>query len=185
MATYINTLDVTNLVKISKKKHLKFNMLMNYCIGKAAVPIKEFFFLPINDELILQMSHFAVGVMLINKKKELSHCDIEFNDDLETFNRAYLKYTKEVAETSENRYLFGDTIDIQTSAVPGVDMDYAIPMFNGLVALPFMVWFKYKKKGFRYYLTITGQFHCLQMDTIHVGQFFGNLQKEINDLQVN
>ena len=43
MVTFFKTLDVTNLVKISKKKRLKFNMLFDYCIGKAAAGIKEFY----------------------------------------------------------------------------------------------------------------------------------------------
>ena len=29
MVTFFKTVDVTNLVKISKKRHLKFNMLLN------------------------------------------------------------------------------------------------------------------------------------------------------------
>ena len=32
-------MDVTNLIKVSKRKRMKFNMLLNYCIGKAAVSI--------------------------------------------------------------------------------------------------------------------------------------------------
>ena len=39
MVTFFKTLDITNLVKISRKKNLKFNMLLDYCIGKAAAPI--------------------------------------------------------------------------------------------------------------------------------------------------
>lgn len=35
MVTFFKTIDVTNLIKFSKKKKLKFNMLMNWCIGKA------------------------------------------------------------------------------------------------------------------------------------------------------
>ena len=37
MVTFFKTLDVTNLIRISRKRKLKFNMLLNYCIGKAAV----------------------------------------------------------------------------------------------------------------------------------------------------
>ena len=36
MVTFFKTLDVTRLVKVSRRKGLKFNMLMCYCIGKAA-----------------------------------------------------------------------------------------------------------------------------------------------------
>ena len=42
MVTFFKTLDVSNLIKISKKRKLKFNMLMCYCIGMAASKVKEF-----------------------------------------------------------------------------------------------------------------------------------------------
>ena len=31
MVTFFKTLDVTNLVKVSKKRKMKFNMLLDYC----------------------------------------------------------------------------------------------------------------------------------------------------------
>ena len=52
MITFFKTLDVTNLVRVSRKKGYKFNMLLDYCIGKAAAPIKEFYMLPVGDRLI-------------------------------------------------------------------------------------------------------------------------------------
>ena len=42
MVTFFKTLNVSNLIKISRKRKLKFNMLMCYCIGMAASKIKEF-----------------------------------------------------------------------------------------------------------------------------------------------
>ena len=42
MVTFFKTLDVTNLIKISRKRNMKFNMLMDYCVGSAAVDVKEF-----------------------------------------------------------------------------------------------------------------------------------------------
>ena len=41
MITFFKTFDVTNLVKVSRKRKLKFNMLLDYCIGRAAVKVKE------------------------------------------------------------------------------------------------------------------------------------------------
>ena len=43
MVTFFKTMDVTNLIRVSKKRSLKFNMLLDYCIGKAAVSVKEFY----------------------------------------------------------------------------------------------------------------------------------------------
>ena len=51
MVTFFKTFDVTNLVKCSEKKHMKFNMLLDYCIGKAAVQVKEFYILPVGKKL--------------------------------------------------------------------------------------------------------------------------------------
>ena len=47
MVTFFKTLDVTNIVKLSKKKGLKFNMILDWCIGKAASSVKEFYVLPV------------------------------------------------------------------------------------------------------------------------------------------
>ena len=75
MVTLFKTLDVTNLVRCSKRKHLKFNMLMAYCIGKSAAPIKEFYLLPVGDKLI-QYDTLAVNTIVKNKLGEVSSCDI-------------------------------------------------------------------------------------------------------------
>ena len=64
MVTFFKTLDVTNLVKLSKKRHMKFNMLLDYCIGRAAVHIKEFYMLPVGDKLI-QYDSIAVKLSQI------------------------------------------------------------------------------------------------------------------------
>ena len=52
MVTFFKTLDVTNLIRISKIKGMKFNMLLDYCIGKAASTIKEFYILPAGNKLM-------------------------------------------------------------------------------------------------------------------------------------
>ena len=52
MVTFFKTMDVTELIRISRKRKLKFNMLMDYCIGKVAAPVKEFYLLPVGDKLM-------------------------------------------------------------------------------------------------------------------------------------
>ena len=52
MVTFLKTVDVTKLVRLSKKRGLKFNMLLDYCIGKAAVSVKEFYILPVGEKLM-------------------------------------------------------------------------------------------------------------------------------------
>ena len=40
MVTLVKTLDVSRLVKVSKKSGMKFTMLMSWCIGKAASQVE-------------------------------------------------------------------------------------------------------------------------------------------------
>ena len=98
MVTFFKTLDITNLIKVSGKKKLKFNLLMDYCIGKAAADVKEFYLLPVGDKL-MQYDTIAVNTIVKNKTGEVSSCDILYAADLETFNREYLEHTAQVAAT--------------------------------------------------------------------------------------
>ena len=81
MVTFFKTLDVTNIVKVSKKKNMKLNMLLDYCIGKAAANVKEFYILPVGDKL-MQYDTIAVNTIVKNKNDEVSSCDIMQADDL-------------------------------------------------------------------------------------------------------
>ena len=182
MVTLFNTFDVTNLVKISNRNHLKFNMLLGYCIGKAAAPIKEFYVLPVGEKLI-QYDTIAVNTIVRNKTGEVSSCDIKAADDPDLFNRDYLKYTSEVAESCIERDLSAESMVIGTSAIIDTEIDGAVGMNSGIFNNPFMIWGKYRKKMFRYYLAVSFQFHHTQMDGAHAGRFLENLQKEINDLR--
>ena len=182
MVTFFKTMDVTNLVRISQKKHLKFNMLLNFCIGKAAVEVKEFYLLPVDGKL-MQYDSIAVNTIVKNKNGEVSSCDILFSHDLEQFNRDYLTYTTQVAESCQDRDLSEVCMVIGTSAILDTEIDGAVGMNSGIFNNPFMIWGKYKKKLFRYYLPISFQFHHTQMDGAHAGRFLENLQKEIHALK--
>ena len=182
MVTFFKTLDVSNLVKISKKKKLKFNMLLDYCIGKAAVSIKEFYILPVGNQLI-QYDSIAINTIVKNKENEVSSCDILYTDNLETFNQEYMKYTKEVSENCQDRDLSENSMVIGTSAIVSTEIDGAVGMNSGIFNNPFIIWGKYRKKLFRYHLPISFQFHHTQMDGAHAGQFLENLQNEINSLK--
>ncbi|MBQ6023863.1 MAG: chloramphenicol acetyltransferase [Clostridia bacterium] len=182
MVTFFKTFDVTNLVRISKRKHLKFNMLLDYCIGKAAAPVKEFYLLPVGEKLI-QYDTIAVNTIVKNKTGEVSSCDLPASDDLESFNRDYLQYTSQVAESCTDRDLSANSMVIGTSAIVDTEIDGAVGMNSGIFNNPFLIWGRYRKKLFRYYLPVSFQFHHTQMDGAHAGRFLENLQKEINDIK--
>ena len=182
MVTFFKTLDVTNLIRISKRHGFKFNMLLDYCIGKAAAGIKEFYLLPVGDKLI-QYDTIAVNTIVKNRHDEVSSCDILFTDDLAQFNCEYLQYTAQVAQTAQDRDLSADSMVIGTSAIVATELDGAVGMNSGIFNNPLIIWGKYRKRRFRYELPISFQFHHTQMDGAHAGQFLENLQNEINKLK--
>ena len=180
MLTFFKTLNVRPLLRFSKRKGLKFNMLMCWCIGKAAQDIKEFYMLPVGKKLI-QYDSIAVNTIVANRQGEVSSCDIPFSRDLRQFNDNYKRLTKQVAETCENHDI-PESMVIGSSALAQYEIDGAVGMYSGIFNNPFLIWGKYKKHLFKTTLTVSFQFHHTQMDGAHAARFLDNLQKEINGL---
>ena len=105
MVTFFKTLDVTNLVKISKRKQMKFNMLLDFCIGKAAVSVKEFYILPVGEKLI-KYDRIAVNTIVKNKTGEVSSCDILYTDDLEKFDLESIRQFARIVDGSDFKNVF-------------------------------------------------------------------------------
>ena len=181
MVTFFKTLDVTNLLTVSRKKNMKFNMLLCYCITKAAVNIEEFYTLPVGEKL-MQYDTIAVSTIVNNKCGGISSCDIPYAEDLEEFNCEYLENTSWVCEHCDNIDLSGDSMVIGTSAIIETELDGIVGMNTGIFNNPFISWGRYRKKNLQYDLPISFQFHHTQMDGSHAGRFLENLQKDINAL---
>ena len=179
MVTFFKTLDVSRLVKISRKRGLKFNMLMCYCIGRAAVQVKEFYILPVVDKL-MQYDTIAVNTIVANTAGEVSSCDLPFNEDLGQFGSDYLRLTQQVAESCTDHDLSAGSMVIGTSALAQYEIDGAVGMYSGVFNNPFMIWGKYKRGLFMTALSVSFQFHHTQMDGAHAAKFLDILQREID-----
>lgn len=179
MVTFFKTLNVTPLVKLSKRRNLKFNMLLGYCIGRSASTIKEFYTLPVGDKLI-RYDNLAVNTIVKNKTEEVSSCDLLFIENLMEYNKQYLVYTRHVAESCQDRDLSEQSMVIGTSAIIDAEIEDAVGMNSGIFNNPFLIWGRYRKRFFTYRLPISFQFHHTQMDGAHAGRFLANLQAEIN-----
>ena len=182
MVSLIKTLDVSRLRRISHRRGLKFNMLLCWCIGRAAVQIKEFYMLPVCDKLMLYDT-LAVNVIVANREGEVSSCDIPYSKNLSKFNTDYLQLTRQVAETCENHDI-ADSMVIGTSALAQYDIDGAIGMYSGMFNNPFMIWGGYRRNWFKTYLTVSFQFHHTQMDGAQAARFLSLLQTEIYRLHL-
>ena len=178
MVTFFKTMDVTNLIRFSRKRNMKFNMLLDYCIGKAASQVKEFYLLPVGDQLIAYDS-LAVNTIVKNRTGEVSSCDILYTDDFAQFRQDYMHYTSLTAQTLQDRDLSEDCMVIGTSAIVDTELDGVVGMYSGIYNNPFLFWCRYRKRFFRYELPVSFQFHHTQMDGAHAGRFLEILQEEI------
>ena len=177
MVTLIKTVDVTRLVRFSRRKGLKLNMLMCWCVGRAASGIKEFYMLPVGRKM-MQYDSIAVNTIVADSRGEVSSCDIPWSEDLAAFNRDYLRLTAEVAEGCRNHDIT-DSMVIGTSALARYDIDGAVGMYSGIFNNPFLIWGRYRRHFFRKTLTVSFQFHHTQMDGAHAAMFLDHLQKAV------
>lgn len=181
MVSFFKTVDVTNLIRVSKRRGMKFNMLLTYCIGKAAVGIKEFYILPVGEKL-LEYDSLAINTIVENRRGEVSSCDVLYAEDLREYNRRYISSTAEVSESCRDRDLSEESMVIGTSAIIHTELDGAVGMNSGIFNNPFIIWGKYRRKWLRYELPLSFQFHHTQMDGAHAGKFLAELQREIKNL---
>lgn len=180
MVTLVKTFDVSRIVKVSKQTGIKFNILMCWCIGKAAKDIKEFYLLPMDGKLF-QFDRLAINVIVENSKGDISSCDIPYTDDIDQFKTDYQKLTKQSSSEYKSTFL-DDHMIIGTSTLVQTEIDCIVNQYSGKFNNPFMAWAKYRKGWFKTTLPVSFQFHHAQMDGGHAVKFLQRLQDEIRSL---
>ena len=104
MVTFTKTFDATRLYKVSRRRGLKFNMLLCWCIGKVASKIEEFYMLPQNGKLY-KYDRLAINVIVNNCKGGINSCDIPYTDNLQQFCHDYQKLTTKAASECQSTFL--------------------------------------------------------------------------------
>ena len=179
MVTLVKTFDVTHLYKVSKRRGLKFNMLLCWCIGKAASQMDEFHLLPEQGKLF-RYDRLAINVIVNNSKGGISTCDIPFSDDLTQFSHEYDALTQKAAETCSD-ITNEEAMIVGTSAMVETELDCIVNQYSGIFNNPFLAWGRYKHGWFKTRLPISFQFHHAQMDGGHAAQFLEELQRRIQE----
>ena len=181
MVTLTKTFDVTPLCKISKRKGLKFNKLLCWCMGRAASRIDEFYLLP-KDGKLYKFDRLAINVIVDNAKGGISTCDVPYSDDFQQFSRDYDAITLKCSTTCQE-ICDEEAMILGTSAVTGTELDSLVNQYSGIYNNPFLAWGRYRKGWFKVKLPISMQFHHAQMDGGHAARFLESLQQTINDLK--
>ena len=180
MVTLTKTFDITRIQKIAKQRGVKLNMLLCWCIGKAAAQTEEFYTLPEGGKLF-RYDRIAINVIVNNIKGGINSCDIPYTDDLEQFNSSYITLTSEVKNSCKS--IFNEEyMIVGTSAMTATELDSIVNQYTDKFCNPMVMWGRYRKGWFKTTLPISFQFHHVQMDGGHAARFLELLQKSINAL---
>ena len=180
MVTLVKTFNVSKIVKYSKRHDMSFNMLLCWCIGKAASKMEEFYLLPENGKLY-HYDKLAVNVIVNNKKGGINSCDIPFCEDIRQFQDKYSILTQSASDSCESCFV-DDAMVIGTSAMIATELDCIVNQYTDKFCNPMVMWGKYRKGWFKTTLPISFQFHHVQMDGGHGARFLEILQNTINTL---
>lgn len=179
MVTMTKTFDVTRILRISRKRGWKFNMILCWAIGRAALRTREFYLLPekVFDSSwrLMQYDSIAINVIVENKKGGLNSCDIPYSDDIQNFNEDYLRLTTEATTECKSSSL-EDAMVVGTSAMIGTALDSIVNQYTDLFCNPMLMWGSYRRGFFHTTLPISFQFHHVQMDGSHAARFLELLQ---------
>ena len=179
MVTMTKTFDVTRILRISRKRGWKFNMILCWAIGRAALRTREFYLLSekVFDSSwrLMQYDSIAINVIVENKKGGLNSCDIPYSDDIQNFNEDYLRLTTEATTECKSSSL-EDAMVVGTSAMIGTELDSIVNQYTDLFCNPMLMWGSYRRGFFHTTLPISFQFHHVQMDGSHAARFLELLQ---------
>lgn len=180
MVTLVKTMNVNRLVRLSRKSGMKLNMLLCWCVGKAATQTRELYLLPENGKLY-RYDCMAVNVVVKNNEGGINSCDVPFTDDIRQFNRDYLERTEQVARECKSIFVDGYMI-VGTSAMIQTELDCVVNQYTDKFLNPMVMWGKYRKGWFKNTLPISFQFHHVQMDGGQGAQYLETLQRTINQM---
>ena len=177
MVTLVKTMDVGHLLRFSRKTGMKFNMLLCWCIGKAASMVDEFYLLPEKGKLY-RYDRLAINVIVENSKGGINSCDMPYIDNLQQFCHDYQKLTAKAARECQSTFL-DDHMVVGTSAMIQTELDCIVNQYTDQFCNPMVMWGRYRKKWLKVTLPISFQFHHAQMDGGHAAHFLEELQKVI------
>lgn len=180
MVTLTKTFNVNKLLKASKRRGVKFNALLCWCIGKAASKINEFYILP-EKEKLFKYDSIAINVIVNNCKGGINSCDIAYTDDVEQFVKEYNLLTEQVASQCKSTFI-EDSMIVGTSAMIQTELDCIVNQYTDKFCNPMVMWGKYRHNWFTTTLPISFQFHHVQMDGGDGAYFLEQLQQVINEL---
>ncbi|MBR1793595.1 MAG: chloramphenicol acetyltransferase [Bacteroidales bacterium] len=182
MITFIKTLDVSRLYRISRRRGIGFNKLMCYCIGRAAQSMPEMLLL-LWDDSFRRYDSLSVNVIVRTQQGGIAFCDVPYTSDFAQFSADYDRFTRQVSITGEMYDLTDSRMSIGTSALVHHNIDAIVNGRSGHWNTPFIAWSRYRRGFFHVTLPLTFQFHHAQMDGEPAATFLDRLQEAVSSFR--
>ena len=176
-------LDVTALVRFSKKRGQSFHALMLYLVCRAANELPAFR-LRLRGKKVVEHESVHIAPTLSWKEDLFTFCAVPYNPDPRAFVRdCALKQARARALPELNLAddaAIGDA-SIYASSLPWVHLAGATnPFFSAEDCIPRVVWGKHLKRGRAVIMGVSVQCHHALVDGRDVALFLGNMQEMAN-----
>lgn len=174
--------DVTNAYKISKKKHVSFYAVMNYCVARAASRTKEFCY-RLKDNTVCSYKSVKVAPV-VRYEGELAFITL---DNYVRLSDYVLNYKKQVELLSENYALENDEdlACVWTTCLPWFKASHVMFPYNKDNTIPQFCWDKYEKKYFKTTLNLTIFAYHGFVDGYAISEFLTAFNVEMKNLYKN
>jgi len=175
--------DVTNLKAFCKKNNYSFFIASLFLSQKVIATLDNFKLRLANNE-VRQYDNTQAGSTILLENKTFSFCYFSFDTDIKTFIK---KGEIAIAHLKENPGFSprdGDINMVFYSIIPWISFTsfQHARRFEENDSIPRIVFGKYFKQGNTLQMPVSVEVHHALVDGYHVGQYFEQLQKEIDTL---
>lgn len=176
-------IEVSKLYNYCKKNNLSFFLASLFFSQKALIEIENFGYRIIKDDVFL-LDNLKIGTTILHKNKTFGFVYLDFIQDLKTFcEKSQSLIDKKIAGQNIEEY---NSLDIiRYSVLPWVSFkSVQNPRNRGVFdSIPLIIFGKYFEENEKLMMPISLEAHHALMDGYHVGQYFTNLEKLINNVE--
>ncbi len=170
--------DVTNIYKL-KKQH-RFNAMMCYSVVKAAQGIEEFHYSIGADKKLYYYTNVKINFGVKARDGIPYWGDVVYTNSFAEFAKEYER-VREYCYQNCKYYQVDNGALLSTSAVTNFPFTSFSIANSDIFWDSFLMWGQYFEEGKKIKLNITLRFHHAILDGEHVGLFFTELQKQLDN----
>ncbi len=173
--------DITELLKTIKEKHLPFFFTICYCVSRSANKIPEFR-QRILDNQIIEFDSCPTSHTVALEDETYCYCSLDSNCSFET----YIQYAVKEQEKAKQDHSIDeseeDSLDkIFISTLPWLSYTSLInPTPYPADSNPRITWGKYFTQNDKVLLPVSVLCHHALVDGLHISKFYDFLQEQIN-----